>query len=130
MLGTLAAGCARYSKEQEQDMQAVRDAVSADPAKLNASDTFLSHQTVVRVIRVSSPFCARSRENDSTEHEFEALVFDMKFRVLEKLTYRSFHDIVGFPITSGERHVRKASESEGASMSTKKKNTAFNRRDG
>jgi len=34
------AGCARYSKEQEQDMQAVRDAVSADPAKLNASRHF------------------------------------------------------------------------------------------
>src|SRR5207244_10839738 len=34
----MAAGCARYSKEQEREMQAIRDAVSSDPPKLNAPD--------------------------------------------------------------------------------------------
>jgi ankyrin repeat protein len=40
MVGTLTAGCgSSYSKEQEQDMRAVRNAITADRAKLNAPDT-------------------------------------------------------------------------------------------
>jgi ankyrin repeat protein len=38
LIGIVASGCSGYSKEQEQEMQRIRDVVSADPTTINLQD--------------------------------------------------------------------------------------------
>ena len=39
LITTLVSGCGGYSKEQNQEMQRIRDMVSADPAAVNRPDS-------------------------------------------------------------------------------------------